>query len=125
MFTVIKYSTSYIILIYLIMISISWELFFNYHRYYTTLHCIQTLSNQENSAKYMFKIFLKFLIYPTVFIILFSIIFMISYNNTITTIIWWILFLIIITMNISSNVYCIIKASGIIIKQYNEIHTGL
>ena len=120
-----KYSILYMTLIFFIIISILWELLFNYYRYYSTFHCVQTLNNNDNSYKYYCKIFMKFSIYGISFFILFSILFLINYQQKpLLIIIWFILFLLLTISNISANIYCILTSTNLIISQYESAHRG-
>eukprot|EP01084_Bolivina_argentea_P280264 479271_1 len=104
-------------IIYLIVMSIVWEFVFNYYRYYTTIHCVQTLSKTDSTL--YSKILFHFFAYSFIFLILFSFLFVINYSTYIF--IWWLLFIIIICIHCLSNCYFILKFGYTLIKQYESI----
>eukprot|EP01084_Bolivina_argentea_P189227 325478_1 len=108
-------SSSSDITLYLIGVSIIWELLFNYYRYYTTLRCVLTLSNTEENCALYTSIAVKFIVYAMPFMTCF-VLSLIKLPS-----IWWCLITFVVLVHCVCNSYFIVRFSRILITQYESM----
>eukprot|EP01083_Nonionella_stella_P013354 37608_1 len=108
-------SSSSDITLYLIGMSIIWELLFNYYRYYTTLRCVLTLSNTEENCALYTSIAVKFIVYAMLFMTCF-VLSLIKLPS-----IWWCLITFVVLVHCVCNSYFIVRFSRILITQYESM----